>query len=207
MTQFSLYVGFFILLFSSLNYDGQKVNALALDFGDIKDILALGREITVGALESLEWIQKGSLDSSKESGQINFPFIKIMERRLIDQISTINNKIEYVEQRIEQRGNEIVDIILRELPLRHQLDRNLNDLSKYLGRIDDFYSKFIEYSKSPNKFEIFTKKDFAESCVSSEYGGLPDILMSTHRLIVPSSSTSFERSLLVQLAHNVKVIK
>ncbi|XP_015118956.1 uncharacterized protein LOC107042423 isoform X1 [Diachasma alloeum] len=175
---------------------GQRTASFNLDFGDIREMLVLGREIGISALESAEWIRKGSQNDS----ELNFPFIKKMERKLMEQIATVNRRLDNLEVTINQRAGEIIDVLLRELPRREQLDRNLYEMNRYLGRIDDFYRRFLDYALAPVKYEGYTMKDFAKSCVSNAYGDLPDLLESIHRLLVPLGQ--FDSGLLALLANN-----
>lgn len=203
MTRLSLFTTGTLPLLVLLLSTTKPTSGFLVDLGDVKDIVSLGNDITVTALQSLELIQQGTISNND---QIILPFIKKMEKRLMSQIKNVNDRIDMFQQRLEQNRDEIIDILIRELPKRNQIDRNIADLSKYLGRIDDFHRKFEEYSNSSKKFESFTIQEFAKTCVSSEYGDLPDILLSLHRLIVPNGiSSKFEKGLFIQLANNAKV--
>lgn len=185
-------------------FNGRDTSSFAVDFGDIREILGLGREIATNALESLEWIRKGE----GNNGELDFPFIKKMERKLFDKMNTVNNRVQNLEKQIDQRTGEVLDIIMRELPLREKLERNVQDMSALLDRVNDFHNDYtVYYSDKNDKFEHFTLRDFAKRCVSIEFRALPDLLRSIHRLIVPNNFIQKDQSIFTQIALNSQVRK
>ena len=105
---------------------------------------------------------------------------------------------------MESHSDEIIATIMRDLPLRYKLDRNMHELARDIGRIDDIYTNFNDYASDPANFEDYTRVEFAKTCVSSRRGDLPDLLKDIHRLLVPIPG-SFDSSVLILLAQNTKV--
>ncbi|KAK0178829.1 hypothetical protein PV327_007677 [Microctonus hyperodae] len=175
-----------------------NVQSFAMDFGDIRELMGFGREIVMGALESLEFIRS----HGREDDEMNFPFIRRMEKRLLNEITGVDHRLRNMEEQINERATDIVDIILTELPQRQELDETLRTLDKYLRRVDQLYQKFIHYSDSYDKYSNYTKLRFAEECTSPHADSLPDVIESIHRLIVPKNFVKSENSLFEQLARS-----
>lgn len=175
--------------------------SIELNFGDVTEILNFSRETVTGVLEALEWSRK----SNPEDKEYDFPFVKRMEKRLMNQISVVSEKIDRFEANMAHRSDEMVSTIVRDIPLRIRLDQSLHDMWREIGRVEDTYKNFVDYSKSTDKYEVYTMKEFAASCVSSASGALPDLLKDIHRLAVASPADGFDNSILVLLARNTKV--
>ncbi|KAK0086909.1 hypothetical protein PV325_002211 [Microctonus aethiopoides] len=192
------YSSFFIMGVLMMMLCGPDVQSFSMDFGDIRELMGFGREIVMGALESLEFIRT----HGREDDEMNFPFIRRMEKRLLNEITGVDHRLKNMEEQINQRATDIVDIILTELPQRQELDETLRTLDKYLSRVDQLYRKFIQYTTSRDLYANYTKLRFAEECTSPHADSLGDVIESIHRLIVPKTFVKSENSLFEQLARS-----
>ena len=193
-------IKFVILSTFLLAHQASFVQPFDINFGDIGEMLNFARETVMGSLEALEFVRQ----RTPQDHVNDFPFIKRMEVRLINQIQAVSRKIKDYETKMESRSDEIIATITRDIPLRHRLDRNMHEIARDIGRIDDIYINFNDYASDPAKFEDYTMVDFAKTCVSSGRGDLPDLLKDIHRLVVPITG-SFDSSVLILLAQNTKV--
>ncbi|XP_043272211.1 uncharacterized protein orion isoform X1 [Venturia canescens] len=178
-------------------FTNKGVQSFDLTFGDITEVLHFAREAVTGGLETLEWIRK----ANPEDHEYDFPFIKKMERRLMNQISITAKKIDVYQERMELKHDEALEKILKNLPLSNRLDRSLHELKNLLSRIDDLFSDFLAYNISA-KYQRYTTEEFAKNCISSASGALPDLLQTIHRLLVPGQYDNYDNSLLVLLAQS-----
>ncbi|XP_078045689.1 chemokine-like protein orion isoform X1 [Augochlora pura] len=176
---------------------GPPVNSFdTMSIMDIKDLLRFGKEMAIDVFESWNMIRQ------KEPGEENddFPFVYRMERELRKRISLISDKLDFYQAKMGMQLDSVLAKLLTDLPLEEAINHKLRSMDAYIEKVNDLYTNFIFYSKSPINYEKFTLEDFAQTCVSSKSDALPDILRSIHRLLVPSNSLSFDDSLLVLLA-------
>lgn len=180
-----------------------SVSSFDISFGDVTEVLKFSREVVTDVLESYHMIKP------KRPGDddTDFPFVKRMEKRLMNHISQVSKKIEVFEGRLEHRTEVVLDAILSKVPEREMLESSMHDLWKYLGQVDNLYQNFLHYAKAPQKFEQYTMEDFAKNAVSSSLNALPDVLKMIHRLVVPPNwdVDIFHRSILTLLAKNMQV--
>lgn len=176
----------------------------AIDFNlyDAVDLLRLGRETVKELLESWEMIRPRG---PGEEDEMNFPFIKQMEKELRQRIERVAKKIDAYQERMETKADTILSQLLLRLPMQRRLDDSLRELDHYVGQVYGLYKTFEMYAGNADRFERYTMILFAQSCVSPRFGGLSDVLKSIHRLMVPSEQQVYNRSVLVLLASQMQV--
>ncbi|XP_014222967.1 uncharacterized protein LOC106649836 isoform X1 [Trichogramma pretiosum] len=181
----------------------RAARAIDFTFGDVTEVLKFGREVVTDALESYELIKPKLPGGASDS---DFPFVKMMEKRLMSQIVGVSKKIDAFEGRLEHRVEQMLEATLQKLPEQDQLRQSMNELWKYLTQVENLYQSFVQYSKAPEKYEQFTMEEFARNAVSSNLNALPDVLQMIHRLVVPPNASVdlFRRSVLLLLARNMK---
>ena len=192
------------LLFSSLIFVVQPSHEFDINLGDVREIIKFTKETVTDALESWELIRP---KQPNENGESDFPFVKRMEKRLMDRINFISHKLDSIEGRMEERTEAMVSKIINEIPERQRLEKAMHDLYKSIGQVENLYQNFLHYAKSPNKYESYTMKDFAKTAVSHRLGDLRDVLESIYRQVVPQEFDLFEQSILHMLANRMKVNK
>ncbi|XP_074102860.1 uncharacterized protein LOC141529955 isoform X3 [Cotesia typhae] len=165
----------------------EKSASFFMDFGDAREILSFSRELTIGTLESLEWIRK----DENNTGEDDYTFIKRTEKKILSLIKQTNRHLEDLEKQVDQRAGEIIDEVIKKVPQREQLNRDMDSLNELLGRINDIYLQYVEYYTYGDKYEIYTRLDFARNSVSLEMGALPDLLASVHRIIMKKNVLNF----------------
>nr|ARK19989.1 venom protein [Ampulex compressa] len=175
---------------------GHSTNSLDLSVTDVADILRFGRETVMDILESMNYIRT----NGTEDNEMNFPFVKRMEREIRNRIAAVSKKLDAYQDRIEMRMDAIMMELLERLPLQQRLDNALRDFEHYIGQINDLYEVFQRYMAMPETYEKYTMEEFAKACVSPNLGALPDVLKIVHRLIVPIQNQVFNRSILILLA-------
>lgn len=177
-----------------------------IDFGDVAELLKFSREIVTDLLESYHLIKP---TSESNGGGTDFPFVKMMEKRLMGQIGQISSKIDHYENKMEHRTEAVIDSVLNKLPERQILEQGLHDLWKYLGQVENAYQNFEHFSNSSDKYSQYTIEDFSRNAVSSSLNALPNVMKMIHRLLVPpmdEDSDVFKRSILTHLAKNMQVL-
>ncbi|XP_003424464.1 uncharacterized protein LOC100679659 isoform X1 [Nasonia vitripennis] len=179
-----------------------SVSSFDISFGDVTEVLKFSREVVTDVLESYHMIKP------KRPGDddTDFPFVKRMEKRLMNHITQVSRKIDVFEGRLEHRTEIVLDAILTKVPEREMLESSMHDLWKYLGQIDNLYQNFLHYASAPQRYEQYTMEDFAKNAVSSSLNALPDVLKMIHRLVVPPNwdVDIFHRSILTLLAKNMQ---
>ncbi|KAG7208963.1 hypothetical protein KM043_015132 [Ampulex compressa] len=180
---------------------GHSTNSLDLSVTDVADILRFGRETVMDILESMNYIRT----NGTEDNEMNFPFVKRMEREIRNRIAAVSKKLDAYQDRIEMRMDAIMMELLERLPLQQRLDNALRDFEHYIGQINDLYEVFQRYMAMPETYEKYTMEEFAKACVSPNLGALPDVLKIVHRLIVPIQNQVFNRSILILLATEMQV--
>lgn len=158
----------------------EKSASFFMDFGDAREILSFSREVTVGTLESLEWIRK----DENNTGEDDYTFIKRTEKKILRLIKQSNRRLEDLEKQVDQRAGEIIDEVIKKVPQRERLNRDMDNLNELLGRINDIFLQFVEYHTYGDKYEVYTRLDFARNSVSLDMGALPDLLASVHRIVM-----------------------
>lgn len=174
-----------------------------VNFGDVAEVLKFSREIVTDVLESYHLIKpKRPGDDSND-----FPFVKMMEKRLMNQIGHVSRKIDAFEGNLEHRTELVLDAILSKVPEREQLEQAMHDLWKYLGQVESTYQGFVHLATAPQRYEQYTMEEFAKNSVSSSLNALPDVLKMIHRLLVPPNSDEdiFHRSIITLLAKGMQV--
>lgn len=197
--------GLLVVVLSLAARPGESV--VDIDFGDVTELLKFSREVVTDLLESYHLIKPKGPGSS-DAGGTDFPFIKMMEKRLMGQIGQVSRKIDHYEDRMEHRTETVIDAVLSKLPDRQILEQSMHDLWKYLGQVDNAYQNFVHFAKTPDKYSQFTVEDFSRNTVSSGLNALPNVMKMIHRLLVPpmdGDADVFKRSVLTHLAKNMKV--
>ncbi|XP_057325995.1 uncharacterized protein LOC130668027 isoform X1 [Microplitis mediator] len=189
-----LHLGFTLVVL--LMISTEKSSSMFMNFGDVREMLGVGREVVVGTLESLEAIRKDENDT----GEMDYAFIKKTEKKIMSLIKQNNRQLESIQLQLDQRAGEIMDEIIKKVPERQRLNRDFDNLNELLGRINDIYEQYKEYYTHDDKYEDYTRLDFARTSVSLEMGALPDLLASVHRLIM-------KKNLLGALATNSQEAK
>lgn len=187
-----LHLGFTLVVL--LMISAEKSSSIFMNFGDVREMLGVGREVVVGTLESLEAIRKDENDT----GEMDYAFIKKTEKKIMSLIKQSNRQLESIQLQLDQKAGEIMDEIIKKVPERERLNRDFDNLNELLGRISDIYEQYKEYYEHDDKYEDYTRLDFARTSVSLEMGALPDLLASVHRLII-------KKNLLGSLATNSQV--
>ncbi|KAG8037811.1 hypothetical protein G9C98_006022 [Cotesia typhae] len=131
----------------------EKSASFFMDFGDAREILSFSRELTIGTLESLEWIRK----DENNTGEDDYTFIKRTEKKILSLIKQTNRHLEDLEKQVDQRAGEIIDEVIKKVPQREQLNRDMDSLNELLGRINDIYLQYVEYYTYGDKYEIYTR--------------------------------------------------
>lgn len=178
----------------------ERTHSFDLSLGDITEVLHFAREAVEGGLQTFEIIRK----SNPEDAEYDFPFIKKMERRLMNQISMTAKKIDVYQEKMELKSEEALDKILTTLPINNKLDRSFHEMTSILTRVDDLFKDAVAYNSSA-QYQRLTKEEFAKISISSLPGALPDLLQKLHRLVVPGQYDNYDNSLLVLLAQSTKV--
>ncbi|CAD6214668.1 GSCOCG00004170001-RA-CDS [Cotesia congregata] len=158
----------------------EKSASFFLDFGDAREILSFSREVAVGTFESLEWIRK----DENNTGEDDYTFIKRTEKKILKLMKQSNQRLEDLQRQLDQRAGEIIDEVIKKVPQRERLNRDMDSLNELLGRINDIHQQYIEYYTYEDKYEVYTRLDFARNSVSLEMGALPDLLASVHRIVM-----------------------
>lgn len=169
-------------------------------FVDVKDLIRFGHEVVGYALESWDFIRPK--DSEYDN---SLPFIHKMEKELKNRISKVSQQISTFEEYMDIHLDTVMNQILTQMPLQQRLDEKLRIIEQFVGQINDLYSDFHLYTKTPDRYEKYTLEDFAKTCVSSRSGALPDLLKSIHRLFIPSPDEILNRSVLILLANQMQV--
>lgn len=177
--------------------------ALGIGVYDTFELLRLGRQVVMQALESWE-VMLPNLPSDKVPGE-DLVFMKMMERELLRQMDKISKQIGEYQEQTEIKTDMILTQLLLQLPMQRRLDDSLRELDHYIGQVNGLYKLFEMYAGDPDRYEKYTIIQFAKTCVSPRLGELPDVLKSIHRLVVPSEQQVFNRSVLVLLADQMKV--
>ena len=183
----------------------QEARSIEISLSEVTEVLKFGREVVTDVLESYQLI-KPKLPG-KDAGT-DFPFVKMMEKRLMSRIGLVSAKIDAFEGRIEHRNELLLDSLLNKLPEREQLEKSLHDLWKYLGQVDNAYQSFVRYAENFNGYDPYTMEEFARNAVSSNLNALPDVLKMIHRLVVPPKSRDdlfHSRSVLTLLSRGMQV--
>lgn len=180
----------------------QLGSSFDISFGDVTEILKFTKETVTDALESWEWIRPKSPNSE---GDQDFPFVKRMEKRLIDKMKTVSMKLDLIENRIEQRTETMFYRILREIPERQKLEKGLNDLYMSIGQVENLYKDYLNYFENRSKYESYTLQDFARTVISHRLGDLRDVIKSIHYQVVPQEYDIFQQSILTMLANRMQV--
>ncbi|XP_023247290.1 uncharacterized protein LOC106645091 isoform X2 [Copidosoma floridanum] len=179
--------------------------AFDVSLGDVTEVLKFSRELVTDALESYQLVKPKEPGSSGAGD--TFPFVKMMEKRLMSRISQVSRVIEAHESREQQRTDLVLDAILERVPEREQLEKAMHDLWKYLGQVENTYQSFVRYAGARQRYEQYTMEEFARNAVSSGLNALPDVLKMIHRLVVPPAKWEedvFHRSVLTLLARNMQ---
>ncbi|EZA56899.1 hypothetical protein DMN91_000279 [Ooceraea biroi] len=193
MAKFELVVTpFLVLMLINASY------GFDVGLNDALDLLRLGRETVVEAMESWEMIRPRG-PGEKDNGS-DYLFIKRMERELRQHIDRVSKKIDVYQERMEIKTDTILAQLLLRLPLQRRLDDSLRELDHYVGQVNGLFNTFEMYTNNSDRYEKYTIVQFAKSCVSPRLGELPDVLKSIHRLLVPSEQQMYNRSVLVLLA-------
>lgn len=190
-----------ILLIVLASWTTHTSRAIDINLYDAVDLIRLGREVVTEVMESWEMIK--SRDPGNE--ELDFPFVKRMEKELRQRIDGVSKKIDLYQERMEAKADTILTQLLQRLPMQRRLDDGLRELDHYVGQIHGLYKMFELYAANSDRFERYTITQFAHSCVSPRLGGLPDVLKSVHRLMVPSEQQVYNRSVLVLLANEMQV--
>lgn len=189
------------IIFICLIFSLQQIkNSFEFDYNSVKDMIKFGHEIVMDIFESWELIHPKGPEYDK-----TLPFIQRMEKELKNRISRISEKIDSFQEQIDIRLDTILAKVLSEVPLQEILNEKLRILDENVGRINDLYYDFHLYSKASHKYERYTLEDFANTCVSSRTGALPDVLKNIHRLLVPSPDEILGRSILILLTNQMQV--
>ncbi|XP_043787947.1 uncharacterized protein LOC122712387 isoform X1 [Apis laboriosa] len=187
------------IIFICLIFTLQQIkNSFEFDYNSVKDMIKFGHEIVMDIFESWELIHPKGPEYDK-----TLPFIQRMEKELKNRISRISEKIDSFQEQIDIRLDTILAKVLSEVPLQEILNEKLRILDENVGRINDLYYDFHLYSKASHKYERYTLEDFANTCVSSRTGALPDVLKNIHRLLVPSPDEILGRSILILLTNQM----
>ncbi|XP_006608511.1 uncharacterized protein LOC102676890 isoform X2 [Apis dorsata] len=188
------------IIFICLIFSLQQIkNSFEFDYNSVKDMIKFGHEIVMDIFESWELIHPKGPEYDK-----TLPFIQRMEKELKNRISRISEKIDSFQEQIDIRLDTILAKVLSEVPLQEILNEKLRILDENVGRINDLYYDFHLYSKASHKYERYTLEDFANTCVSSRTGALPDVLKNIHRLLVPSPDEILGRSILILLTNQMQ---
>lgn len=180
----------------------QLSSSFDISFGDVTEILKFTKETVTDALESWEWIRPKRPNINEDS---DFPFVKKMEKRLMDKMKTVSIKLEFIENRIEQRTETMFYRILREIPEREKLEKGMHDIYKSIGQVDNLYQTFLNYVEYRSKYETYTLQDFSRTILSHRLGDLRDVIKSIHSQVVPQDYDIFQQSILTILANRMKV--
>lgn len=174
-----------------------------ISLGDVTEVLKFTKETVTDALESWEWIRPKAPNSNGENN--NFPFVKQMEKRLMDKMKTVSIKLDLIEERMEQRTEMMFNQILREIPERQKLEKGMHDLYKSIGQVENLYQNFLNYVNNQKKYESYTLQDFARTVISHRLGDLRDVIKSIHAQVVPQEYDIFQQSILTIMANRMKV--
>ncbi|KAJ8687401.1 hypothetical protein QAD02_023195 [Eretmocerus hayati] len=184
-----------------------QIKTFDLDIGDVTELLKFSREVVTDVLESYKLIKPKPAPGDDLNGGNGFPFVKMMEKRLMNNIGQVSRKIDAVEARLEHKTELLLDSVLEKLPEREALENAMHDLWKYVGQVEHAYHNFVMYAEAPSqRYERYTVEEFARNSVSSQLNALPDVLKMIHRLVVPQDwdSDVFHRSILTLLAKNMQ---
>ncbi|XP_043462570.1 uncharacterized protein LOC122498746 isoform X1 [Leptopilina heterotoma] len=179
----------------------QLSSSFDISFGDVTEILKFTKETVTDALESWEWIRPKRPNINDDN---DFPFVKRMEKRLMDKMKTVSMKLELIEDRIEQRTETMFYRILREIPEREKLEKGMHDIYKSIGQVDNLYQTFLNYVEYRSKFETYTLQDFSRTILSHRLGDLRDVIKSIHSQVVPQDYDIFQQSILTILSNRMK---
>lgn len=179
--------------------------AFGVGLNDILDVVRLGRQVVVQAMESWDIIVPHH-SGDKIPGE-DLVLMKMMERELLKQMDHISKQISEYQERMENKADTILTQLLLQLPMQRRLDNSLRDLDRYVGQVQGLYKLFEMYVNNTDKYEKYTMLEFAKTCVSPRLGELPDVLESIHRLMVPTKEQVYNGSILVLLANQMGQIK
>lgn len=174
--------------------------AFGIGLNDVIGLLKLGHVAIQGSLEMI----LPRLAADKLLGE-DTVFMEMMERELLNEMGKISRQIDEYQERMETKADTILTKLLVRLPMQRRLDDNMRDLDHYIGQVQGLYKVFEMYASNPDRYEKFTIRQFAKTCVSPRLGELPDVLKSIHRLMVPSEQQVYNRSILVLLANQMAV--
>lgn len=169
-------------------------------FGDIGEILRLGHETIHGLLETLDVIS-----DTVPGTEDNIPFVKRIEKELKNRISRVSHKLDIYEERTQTRTQKVLEQLTNNLPKKLSMEENFRDFDHYVGQINDLYDVFVKYASAPETYERFTLEDFAKNNISPSLGALPDVLKTLHRLVVPTESQLYNRSIIISFSNQMKV--
>lgn len=196
MSAISLRIILICLIFST----EQISSTLSFGYVDIKELIKFGHDVVMEGFQALELIRPSDPEYDN-----HLPFIHRMEKELKSRISIVSQKIDTFQQEMGIQLDTVVTTLLRDIPVQERLDEKLRMVDQIVGQINDLYSNFDMYSKTPYRYEKYTLEDFAKTCVSSRSDALPDLLKRIHRFFVPSSDEILSRSILILLANQMQV--
>lgn len=153
----------------------------ALDFGDVTEIMKFTRETVTEVLETYEFVAPKNPNEERE----NEVFTKRMEKRLMNGINKLSNSLQAIEHRIDQRFEKVTYDVIENVAKNHNLQSYLRDLNIfYLGRINDRYKTFIEYTANISSYNNDTIFDFINENVSHKPGALHAWLTDVNRIVM-----------------------
>ncbi|KAF7412065.1 hypothetical protein HZH66_000961 [Vespula vulgaris] len=169
-------------------------------FGDVGEILRFGQETMHGMLETLDIIT-----DTVPGMEDNIPFIKRMEKVLKNRINEVSHKLDIYQEKTQARTQKVLEQLMSNLPMKLSMEENFRNFDHYVGQINDLYDVFVKYATAPETYERFTLEDFAKASISPGLGALPDVLKTLHRLVVPSESQLYNRSIIISFSNQMKV--
>lgn len=189
-----------MILIILISFHFQPNDSLDFTFGDIGEILRLGHETIHGLLETLDVIS-----DTVPGTEDNIPFVKRIEKELKNRISRVSHKLDIYEERTQTRTQKVLEQLTNNLPKKLSMEENFRDFDHYVGQINDLYNVFVKYATAPETYERFTLEDFAKNNISPSLGALPDVLKTLHRLVVPTESQLYNRSIIISFSNQMKV--
>ncbi|XP_015175456.1 PREDICTED: uncharacterized protein LOC107065888 isoform X1 [Polistes dominula] len=168
-------------------------------FATVGDILRFGQETIQELLKILEII-----DNVPGGTDDNIPFVSRQEKILKNRIREVSNKLDIYQERTEAKTEKVLEQLMINLPKKLSMENDFREFDHYVGQINDLYEVFIKYATYPEAYERFTLENFAKASVSSDLGSLSDVLKTLHRLIVPSQSQLFNRSIIISFSNQMK---
>ncbi|XP_046814385.1 uncharacterized protein LOC124422239 isoform X2 [Vespa crabro] len=168
-------------------------------FGDIGEILRFGQETIHNLLQTLDIIA-----DTVPGAEDNIVFVKRMEKVLKNRINEVSHKLDIYEERTQARTQKVLEQLMSNLPKKLSMEENFRDFDHYVGQINDLYDVFVKYATAPETYERFTLEDFAKASISPGLGALPDVLKTVHRLVVPTESQLYNRSIIISFSNQMK---